>query len=248
MSKFRHFTVFAVLLSFGLLIAGCGGGGEQQQTTTEDTTSESAGTGSLMAKVNFDGEAPEPETFDASGNDECGVDEIKSRKVVVNDNGTLKNVVVAVKSGPSGLDLSSSDVELTQKGCMYQPHVVTAKAGQTITIGDQDQGLHNVRGSNEDGKQLFNLQTFKNNSKDVTIDNAGRVGLECDVHPWMQGWIYVTDHGAASVTDKMGEASLENLPAGDYTLEIWHEEYGTKTESVTIEKDKESSVSVTFSA
>lgn len=246
----RHITALAVLLVFGVFVAGCGGGGgeQQQTTTTQETEAEPAGSGSLVATVNFDGEAPETETYDASGNSECGVDSVEGQKVVVNDNGTLKNVVVAVKSGPSGLDQSSGEVSVTQENCQYKPHVQTAKVGQSVTVGDDDQGLHNVRGTNQDGRQLFNLQTFKGQSKDITIENAGVVSLECDVHPWMQGWLYVTEHGAASVTGESGEVSLSDLPTGDYTIEIWHEEYGKKTKSVTVEEDQEASISVTYSA
>jgi plastocyanin len=248
MSRYRMITAFAVLFSFGFLVAGCGGGGDQKNTTTTQTKdkSKSTATGSLMATVNFDGEEPKPETYDASGNSECGKDQIKSRTVVVNGNGTLKNVVVAVKSGPS-LDLPAPDVKITQNECMYKPHVSVAKTGQSITVGDQDPSMHNVRGSMKGGAQLFNLTTFKGQTKSVTIDKAGIVGLQCDVHPWMQGWIYVTENGAASVTGKEGTANLSNLPTGEYTLEFWHEKYGTKTKTVTINKGKKAEVSVTFS-
>ncbi|MFB6347441.1 MAG: carboxypeptidase regulatory-like domain-containing protein, partial [bacterium] len=71
--------------------------------------------------------------------------------------------------------------------------------------------------------------------------------LACDVHPWMTGWIYVTEHGAASVTGESGEATLSNLPAGEYTLEFWHEEYGTTTKTVSIDDGESASVSATFS-
>jgi plastocyanin len=246
MFKGRSFVALAVLLAFGFVLVGCGGGGEQADTSME-TSTEPAATGTLTATVNFEGEAPEPETYDASGNSECGVDTIKGKSVVVNDNGTLKNVVVAVKSGPDGLDKSPGDVQFTQKNCQYQPHVVTAKVGQKVKVGDKDSGLHNVRGT-QDGNQLFNLQTFKGQSKEFSVDNTGVVSLECDVHPWMQAYLYVTDNGAAGVTGENGEVTLEELPEGDYTLEIWHEEYGTQTKDVTISEDEESSVSVTFSA
>jgi plastocyanin len=249
MSRYRIITAFAVLLSFGLLVAGCGGGGGQDTTsTTQDQTMEPAATGSLVATVNFEGEAPETETYDASGNPECEMDQIESRSVVVNDNGTLQNVVVAVESGPS-VDLPAPDVSITQEDCMYQPHVSVAKVGQSISVGDEDSGMHNVRGSTmEGGNQLFNLTTFQGQTKSVTIENAGIVSLECDVHPWMQGWIYVTDNGAAAVTGEQGTASLSDLPTGEYTLEFWHEEYGTKSATVTIEDGQEAEVSVTFSA
>ncbi len=246
MFKGRSIVSIMVLLAFGVILVGCGGGGEQTDTSME-TSMEPAATGTLTATVNFDGEAPEPEEYDASGNSECGVDTVEGKKVVVNDNGSLKNAVVSVKSGPDGLDKQPTELKINQKNCQYHPHVSVAKTGQSVTVGDEDSGLHNVRGT-KDGSQLFNLQTFQGQSKEFTPESAGVISLECDVHPWMQSYIYVTKHGAAGVTDESGEVSLNELPEGDYELEIWHEEYGTQMEDVTISEDEESSISVTFSA
>ncbi|MFB6344630.1 MAG: hypothetical protein ABEK50_02490 [bacterium] len=246
----RTFTAALLLVVFGVFAAGCGGGGDNQTQTTQETAEETQqveATGSLSATVNFDGIAPEPKTHDASGNSECGVDEIKGKSVVVNDNGTLKNVVVAVKSAPTSIDQSVEAPTVDQTDCQYKPHVSIIKSGQKVTVTDQDQGLHNIRGT-RDGRQLFNEQTFKGQSKEIEIGNGGVVSLECDVHPWMQAYLYVTENGAAAVTGSEGSASLSELPAGDYTLVFWHEKYGKKTKKVTIKEDEEASVSVTFSA
>lgn len=240
-----------VILTFiaVFLLTGCGGDGQQQPAEPTQTKPQPSATGSLVATVSFKGDEPDPETYDASGNPECGVNTIKGKKVVVNDNGTLKNVVVAVQSGPGGLSQPSEKVLVDQNQCMYHPHVVTAKAGQTIKITDSDQGLHNVRATHKPtGQQIFNLTTFKGQTKEVTINKTGVVGLQCDVHPWMQGWIYVTQHGAAGVTGADGTARLADLPTGEYTLEFWHEKYGTKTKTVTIEKNQEARIKVTFNA
>ncbi len=249
MRRLLVLTAFAFLLGFGVLVAGCGGGGDQQeQTTTQEqqVSPQPEATGSIAATVNFNGEPPQPETYDASGNPECGVDQIESRSVVDNDNGTLKNAVVAVKSAPSSIDQSTEELTIKQNNCMYHPHVATAKIGQTVQVGDEDTGMHNVRGATKSGRQLFNLTTFKGQTKDFTLENTGVISLQCDVHPWMQSWLYVTEHGAASVTGDQGNASLNNLPTGKYTLEFWHEKYGTKTKEVTVKQDEETSVSVTY--
>lgn len=244
--RFSKFvTVVFVLMAFGV-VAGCGGGGEQQ-TAQQTTQTQPSATGSLVATVNFEGTEPEPETFDSSGNSECDVDTVKSDAVIVNDNGTLKNVVVAVKEAPTSLDKSLESPTIDQENCQYKPAVSVVKVGNAITVHDSDQGLHNIRGT-LNGRQLFNAQTFKGQSKEITLDKAGAVSLECDVHPWMQAWVYVSENGAAAVTGNEGTASLSDLPTGEYTLEFWHEKYGKQTKTVTIEKDQEASVEVTFSA
>jgi len=250
MNYVRRVFVAVTLISMAAFITGCGGGGggQQTQTTTEQTesTSEPSDPGSLVATVNYDGPAPKPEEVDASGNDECGVDSIEQYKMKVN-NGKLNEAVVAVESGPSGFEVSSpGEATIDQQNCQYVPNVLTLKAGQTLKIMDSDPKLHNVRAT-RDGKQLFNYSTFKGQTKEASFDEAGVFNLECNVHPWMNASVYVTDHGKASTTDEKGSATLSELPPGDYTITVWHPELGSKTEDVSISEGEESSIDVTFS-
>lgn len=245
MTKRSYFS-FALALFFVVVLGACGGGGNQPAEPPQQSgSSTSGGSGGIVATVNFDGQPPEPETFDASGNAECNKGTIESRKIVVNDNGTLKNVVLAVKSGPSGLDRSPEPVTVDQENCMYEPHVATAKVGQSITYEDSDPSMHNVRAT-KDGSQIFNITTFKGSSKSQSFNSPGVYSLVCNVHPWMQGWVYVTEHGYASVTDDSGKATLTNLPAGKYTVKLWHETYGTRTKTVTVSDGQTAELSVSF--
>ena len=47
-------------------------------------------------------------------------------------------------------------------------------------------------------------------------------------------WAGVVDNPFYAVTDDQGNFAISNLPAGTFTLEIWHEEFGTQTKSITI--------------
>ena len=50
----------------------------------------------------------------------------------------------------------------------------------------------------------------------------------------MRGWIGVVAGPFFSVTGADGSFEIRNLPAGDYVLEVWHEELGAKQVNVTI--------------
>ena len=52
--------------------------------------------------------------------------------------------------------------------------------------------------------------------------------------PWMAAYIGVVDHPFFAVSGDDGSFSINNLPAGDYTLEAWHETFGTQTMKVTV--------------
>lgn len=248
MFKRRSLFLLTLLFTIPFLLSACGGSEEKPPPQTEKETENSSEAGKVKYVANFDGEQPERPAADASGNSECGVDSVKSQEIVVNDNQTLRDVVVSVAEGPSGLEAPAEEVIIDQENCLYKPHVTTVKTGQTVKITDSDPKMHNVRATTADGNQLFNLTTFKGDKKEVSFDEPGYVRLECNIHPWMEAWVYVTEHGQAEVTGQDGETSLENLPAGDYTLETWHEEFDGTEHSVDVKKDETSSIEDTFKA
>ena len=60
--------------------------------------------------------------------------------------------------------------------------------------------------------------------------------MKCDIHPWMKGYVFVTDAAYYTVTKPDGSYSLEGLPVGDYTVRYWHEEAGKgKSSTVKVE-------------
>ncbi len=47
--------------------------------------------------------------------------------------------------------------------------------------------------------------------------------VECDIHPWMNSWIWVSDNPYVAVTKADGSYSIGGLPAGTYNVIMWHE-------------------------
>jgi len=60
------------------------------------------------------------------------------------------------------------------------------------------------------------------------------VPLECNVHGWMHAWLAVLPHPFFAVSGADGSFSIKGLPPGTYTIEAWHEKYGTQTATVTV--------------
>ena len=63
------------------------------------------------------------------------------------------------------------------------------------------------------------------------------------MHSWMDAWIVVVGHPYHVVTDETGSFVIENVPPGNYTLEIWHETLGTNTHSVAVSAGQASDAS-----
>ncbi len=111
------------------------------------------GTATITGTVKFDGKKPRMRPIDMAGADaKCaeahGGKRVKPETVILNDNGTLRNVFVWVKSGVEGwsFPMPEGNAMLDQKGCMYTPHVQGMRQGQTLAIKTSDPTAHNVHG------------------------------------------------------------------------------------------------------
>jgi len=60
------------------------------------------------------------------------------------------------------------------------------------------------------------------------------VRAKCDIHSWMGGYWVVAESPYTVLTDKDGNFSITDIPAGDYTLKIWHETLGETTQKVSV--------------
>ncbi len=207
----------------------------------------------VTGKINFTGTAPQMEKISMNADPVCASlhsEPVIEETVVVNSNGTLKNVFVYVKEGLEGktFPAPTAPVTIDQKGCQYHPHVFGIQVGQPLEILNSDSTLHNIHSLAEKSKQ-FNLgmpiQGMKMTKK---FDNPEvMVKMKCDVHPWMNAYIGVLTHPYYGVSGDDGTFEIKDLPAGNYVIEAWHEKYGTQTQSITV-TDQPTSVDFTFNS
>ena len=132
---------------------------------------------------------------------------------------------------------------LDQVGCMYQPYVMGAMAGQDIAIRNSDPFMHNVHAMPKvSGNEGFNLaQVVKGQTNKKKFNNQEvLLRVQCDVHPWMFAYIGVTDNPYYAVTDKDGKFTIKDLPPGKYTLEAVHPKAGKKSQQITVGRQRES--------
>jgi plastocyanin len=195
--------------------------------------------GDVTGKVMFDGAAPKPARLRMDGDPVCAKAHkglVTGEEVEVNGNNTLKNVLVYVKDGPlkKKYDAPSEKVVFDQAGCIYHPHVLGIQTGQSLEVRNSDPTLHNVHTLSKENPQFNVAQPKKGMILKKTFDKAEVFKVKCEVHTWMGAYIGVFNHPYFSVTGDDGSFSMKKLPVGDYTLEAWHEKYGTKTMKVKV--------------
>jgi hypothetical protein len=186
----------------------------------------------LKVVVKFTGAAPAMPKLKREADPFCAKTPMNDQEIVVNPNGTLKNVVVRVTQGaPAAATPPAEPVTVDQNNCMYMPRVVAGVTGQKMLIKNSDPIMHNVH-TYVGTTTGFNQAQMKG-AKDIEKTIAsGVTKFKCDVHPWMTGYVVGNDNPFVCVTDDKGECTLAGLPSGAYTLEAWHEKYGAKTATV----------------
>jgi len=205
-------------------------------------------TGMIRGVVRFDGTPPQASKIPLAGFAQCNNPKDSDDDVLIQD-GKVRNAFVYIKRGledtivPNG----SGEVVLDQAGCLYRPRVIGLQLGQTLVIRNGDAFLHNVHGLPKFSSS-FNLTTpARGTEARRTFEEPEvMVPIRCDVHPWMRAYVGVLPHPYFAVSGADGSFELKNVPAGPYTLEVWHERLGTLALTTDVRPGMTQSVSIAF--
>ena len=199
--------------------------------------------GSISGTVKFKGTAPAPKKLDVGKDKDVCAKTPKMDQSLIVEGGNLVNAVVTITDIKKGKKIELKKVKLDQNGCEYQPHVLAFPAGTTVEVVNPDGILHNVHSYSKVNTPFNMAQPKFKKTLDVKIDKPEAVELKCDVHGWMHGWLVATESPYVAVTDKSGSFKLDNVPAGSYTVEVWHEKLGKSTQKVTVKAKEDAKVS-----
>ena len=255
-TKLGWLTVFSMILT----LAGCGGG---QQTPTAEQQPQPAAApaaapvdpatvGSVTGKVSFEGQAPAKVRIRMDATPACtesNPEPVFADEVVVNNNGTLRNVFVYVKDGLGNrvFPASAAEVVLDQKGCVYHPHVLGLMVGQKLRIKNGDKTNHNIHPMPANNRE-WNVSQPPG-GEDMVRDFPRAevmIPIKCNVHPWMKAYVGVVSNPFFAVTGADGSFELKGLPPGDYTIEAWQEKYGAVEQKVTVGPQETKTVDFSF--
>jgi len=198
-------------------------------------TADAAGWGTIKGKFVVDGKAPELAPVDATKDAFCVEHHPIDESVIVDDKGNLANVVVFLRTGrnekvdvhPDYEASKETPAELDNKGCAFVPHISLVRTGQPFVIKNTDPVGHNT-----------NVKLMRNGATNTTIaagDETKRVltkaeavplPVDCNIHPFMHGWILVKDDPYMVTSAADGTFEIKNVPAGKREFEFWHEKPG----------------------
>ncbi len=111
---------------------------------------------------------------------------------------------------------------MDQRNLAFVPAVLVVQTGTAVDFPNSDQVRHQVYSFSE--AKTFQLGLYAGGAHDpVVFNRAGLVTLGCNIHDSMVGYIYVTDSPWYGRTGADGTLRLHDLPAGEYTVRVWHQ-------------------------
>jgi hypothetical protein len=248
----------ALLAFASLALVACGGGEapKSEPAASPDTraaapaAAAAGGSASIKGKISFEGAPPAAEKIKVTADPKCAAlhpNGLERHAIQVKDGG-LANVFIYVKSGVSGsYPAPSTPVVLDQNGCNYVPHIVAMQAGQTLTIRNSDDTLHNIHPRPTVNAEFNIGQPRKGMESSKSFDKAEVwIPVGCDVHPWMRSYIAVVPHPFFAVSGEDGSFEIKGLPAGEYELEAVHEKLDRQTQKLTVKDGEAASLNLTF--
>ncbi len=211
--------------------------------------------GTVTGKIKFTGTAPRNPAIDMSEEAACKAKYKTTpteENVVAGPANALANVFVYVKAGvPAGQTFTAptTPVVLDQDGCRYHPHVFGIMVGQPLEILNTDPVLHNIKAIAKANRPFNVSQPSAGMKTSRTFAQPEvMVNLECNVHGWMHAYLGVRPDPFFSVSKEDGSFTITGLPPGTYTIEAWHEKFGTQTATVTIAGTESKTANFTFAA
>ena len=174
----------------------------------------------------------------------CGNEKLAD-DLQVSANREIRNAVVWLENPPAGAPAPAraEKVEIDQKGCSFVPRVVIVPAGGTVDFLNSDRLLHNIHATPKFNVS-FNRTQPMGRTIPVTFARPEIVRISCDLHSWMTAWVVVAAHPFYAVTGADGQFAFDNLPPGQYRLQIWHERLGTTQASVAVGEQQPAQVTV----
>jgi len=137
----------------------------------------------------------------------------------------------------------SKPPELDNIKCEFVPHVQIIPAGK-LDVVNKDPVLHNSHGYY--GKRTAFNMAQPNEGQVIPADltRAGIVRVDCDVHGWMEGWVYVVENPYYAITGADGKFNITDVPPGTYKLIAVQSLTGPNEQSVTVVSGKPTNLTI----
>lgn len=142
----------------------------------------------------------------------------------------VRDAVVTVRPNagvPSGTIRFSWPLRIVQQDVQFQPYVLIAPVGGTVSFPNLDRVRHHVYSFSRGNR--FEIELFgRDATRTHAFTTAGVAALGCNIHDQMLAYVRVVDTPYAGKTNAAGEVTIPAIPAGAARLVVWHPQLNTR--------------------
>lgn len=114
----------------------------------------------------------------------------------------------------AGTEVEQADKKFTQR-------VTVVPVGSEVHFPNRDKVRHHVFSFSK--PKTFEIKLYAGTpANPVLFDRPGIVVLGCNIHDTMLAWVVVAETPWTGQSDALGQLRLNDVPAGAYTLRVWH--------------------------
>lgn len=136
------------------------------------------------------------------------------------DGKPLADAVVELYN-PQSSAKSEGVAEVAQQDLTFRPFVSAVQVGSKVDFPNQDKTRHHVYSFSP--AKNFELKLYAGKPEEpLLFDKVGIVALGCNIHDYMQAYIYVGESAYLAVSGEDGIARFNEVPDGAYQLKLWH--------------------------
>jgi len=218
--------------------------------TADKPVAGQAGGGTIVGHVKYMGATPVNPVIRMGADPRCNKLYLGKRPtaptVVVGADGGLQSAFVNLQGSFPATATPTTSVVIDQKDCMFAPHMIGARIGQTLQVKNNDITGHNVHSLSMAGNEFNTSQPIAGMVFEYKLKAGEMLHLKCDVHTWMNGYVGIVDNPYYAVSAADGSFTIANVPAGKQTITVWHEALGMQTQMVDVQAGKTTTADFTY--
>lgn len=210
--------------------------------------------GTITGVINFSGDDAPPKSYRITkDNEACGTGTVEIDYVRVNE-GRLTDVVVYLDKIKQGKPFSkeSEQLQINQVKCDFGPLLQVMRNNSKLIATNQDAVLHNVHTYELLGRAKRTvINVSQPDQGDMTkstvkLRRGNAMKVECDAHDFMHAFIFVAKNPYYAVVAEDGTFSIENVPAGEYSIGAWHGTLKNQKGKVVVNTNGTTNIDFTF--
>ena len=128
---------------------------------------------------------------------------------------------------------ATQNAYITQVNQRFIPQVLPVVVGSVVYFLNEDNEYHNVYSRTP--RSAFNIgRRSPGNTYPQKIQKTGVINVSCDIHPHMSAVVLSLDTPYFTRVQPNGTYSIEGLPAGRYSVRLFHKFMGTMSQEVEV--------------